>query len=379
MILIRGAGPVGCALALALARGRHPVSLVETGDRAAAPASASTAGSPLAPLSGSPLAPFSGSPLAIAQTIALSYASRLILDRIGAWSRLATTPIETVLVSQAGAFGRTRLEARDAGVPALGYVTDYVAVSAALREAVRDAGIATLPGDGTLREQDLTVHAEGRSEDAQARSYEQHALIATVESEPPAHRTAFERFMPEGPLALLPLAGRYGLVWSNSPERARALAAMPADEFLAALSTAVGAAAGRLRAVSARATLPLALRIRVAKAAPREVYIGNAAQALHPVAGQGLNLGLRDAWDLARTLATCDDPGAAAVLRRYTNKRRVDRAATIRATDSLARLFLGEDPALRAARGLALAALDAIPPARRFFARRMIFGANALP
>jgi len=355
MILIRGAGPVGCALALALARGRHPVRRVAIGDRAATPAPAVT------------------------QTIALSYASRLILERIGAWSRLATTPIETVLVSQAGAFGRTRLEARDAGVPALGYVTDYASVSAALHEAVRDAGIATITGDPSHAEKILTVHAEGRSEDAKERGYDQHALIATIDAEPPAHRTAFERFMPEGPLALLPLAGRYGLVWSSSPQRARTLAAMPADEFLAALSAAVGASAGRLRAVSARATLPLALRIRVAKAAPREVHIGNAAQALHPVAGQGLNLGLRDAWELARVLAACDDPGDAAALRRYANKRSVDRIATIRATDSLARLFLGDDAAVRAARGLALAALDVIPPARRFFARRMIFGANALP
>jgi 2-octaprenyl-6-methoxyphenol hydroxylase len=132
-------------------------------------------------------------------------------------------------------------------------------------------------------------------------------------------------------------------------------------------------------AAAARKSVPLALRVRHRRAGPREVYVGNAAQALHPVAGQGLNLGLRDAWDLADLLTRSDDPGAAEVLARYAARRRLDRAATVAATDSLARLFVGSHALLGAARGIALSALDIVPPARRFFARRMIFGASALP
>jgi len=124
---------------------------------------------------------------------------------------------------------------------------------------------------------------------------------------------------------------------------------------------------------------PLVLRVSPTRIAQREVFIGNAAQTLHPVAGQGLNLGLRDAWDLAATLRDAADPGDAATLARYAARRRLDAAATIRVTDFLASGFLGSNKALHAARGAALMALDLFPPAKRFFARRMIYGPSALP
>jgi 2-octaprenyl-6-methoxyphenol hydroxylase len=356
MILVRGAGPVGCATALALCGGRHPVALLR------------------AP-SASPALPQLRS-----QPLALSYASRLILERIGVWSRLETTPIETIVVSQAQAFGEARLDARDAQVPALGYVSDYPALAATLLEAVVDRGVALVESaDAAGNAPLLTVHAEGQADDAAEKPYRQHALIADVAVEPAAGSTAFERFTAQGPLALLPLGGRYGVVWSTSPQRAQALLALGERDFLVELSQAAGPRAGRLVAVSVRSALPLVLRVRRASSAEREVHVGNAAQALHPVAGQGLNLGLRDAWELADLLSRCDDPGAGETLRRYARRRRFDRAATIAATDSLARLFLGAHPALRSARGIALSALDLVPPARRFFARRMIFGASALP
>jgi 2-octaprenyl-6-methoxyphenol hydroxylase len=119
--------------------------------------------------------------------------------------------------------------------------------------------------------------------------------------------------------------------------------------------------------------------VRAARVGERCAYVGNAAQTLHPVAGQGLNLGLRDAWDLAQVLHDAEDPGAAHVLRRYAGMRRLDAGATVRATDFLAGAFLGTDPVARAMRGIGLTALDICLPARRFFARRMIFGASALP
>jgi 2-octaprenyl-6-methoxyphenol hydroxylase len=223
------------------------------------------------------------------------------------------------------------------------------------------------------------VHAEGAAPEASEKRYAQDAVVGIVSVASDARGAAFERFTADGPLALLPFGGRYALVWSARPERAAALAAAPEAEFLAELAAAAGSAPGRLIACEARSVQPLSLRVSPARTGPREVFIGNAAQTLHPVAGQGLNLGLRDAWELAETLRHAADPGDAATLARYAARRRLDAAATIRVTDFLASAFVGSNRALHAARGAALMALDVFPPARRFFARRMIFGPSALP
>lgn len=343
-VLVLGAGPVGCTLALALQGSSHRVRLVD-------PQPAATPGF---------------------RPIALSHASRLILERVGAWGAFPATPIETIHVSQSGAFGRTRLEAREAGVPGLGYVTQYADLVAALRACLR---IEREPGEAPR----LTVHAEGRAAQVRERRYAQDAVVARVAAEPASQATAYERFTSEGPLAMLPLAGEWAVVWSARPERASALAAAAPQEFLAALQRAFGARAGRFVAVRERACAPLALRVRASRVEAREVFIGNAAQTLHPVAGQGLNLGLRDAWDLAQALHATEDPGAPQALARFAAARRLDAAATIGATEVLARGFLGNHPLARAARGVALTLLDIAPPARNFFARRMIFGPSALP
>ena len=343
-ILILGAGPVGCTLALALAGARHRVRLVEPRPDV----------------------------LPAFRPIALSHASRLILERVGAWGSFRATPIESIHVSQAGAFGRTRLEAAEAGVEALGYVTQYADLVAALRARAvpqREAGAAPA----------LTVHAEGAASEARERRYGHAAVVARLRAAPASRATAYERFTAEGPLALLPLAGEWALVWSARPERAAALAAAPQEEFLRQLQAAFGERAGRFLAVAQRACVPLALRTRASRFAAREVYIGNAAQALHPVAGQGLNLGLRDAWDLAQALHAAEDPGSERALARFAARRRLDAAATIGVTELLARGFLGANPLARAARGAVLTSLDILPAARRFFARRMIFGPSALP
>jgi 2-octaprenyl-6-methoxyphenol hydroxylase len=345
-VLIAGAGPVGCTLALALEGCAHAVRVVD-------------------PQAG-------GAPPAF-RPIALSHASRLILERVGAWGAFPVTPIDTIHVSQAGAFGRTRMRAAEAGVPALGYVTQYGDLVAALRARLR---IERETGEAPPR---LTVHAEGRAEDARERRYAQDAIVARIAAEPASQATAYERFTGEGPLALLPIAGEWALIWSARPERAAALASASEPEFLEALQRAFGERAGRFTGVRSRACLPLARRVRAARIGARTAFIGNAAQTLHPVAGQGLNLGLRDAWDLAQALRAADDPGAAPVLARYAAARRLDAAATRGITELLARGFLGAHPLSRAARGAALALLDALPPARNFFARRMIFGPSALP
>jgi 2-octaprenyl-6-methoxyphenol hydroxylase len=344
-VLVRGAGPVGCALALALRDSGLKVRILEK-----------------------------KSALAGFRPITLSYASRLILERIGVWADLAVTPIETILVSQSGSFGRTRMEASDAGVPHLGYVLEYSVLAAALR--AKAAAFFTAEESA---EASCTVHAEGAAADAKETAYRQEALVALVQTEPASSTKAFERFTPQGPLALLPLDGRYAVVWSASPQRARELVEASEGDFLSALAAAAGRRPGHPLAVSSRSVQPLALRVRPVRVEPRAVYVGNAAQTLHPVAGQGLNLGLRDAWELAQTLHGARDPGDAVLLASYAARRRLDAAATIRITHWMAQGFTGTNPLARLARGAALTALDVLPWPRRFFARRMIYGPSALP
>lgn len=352
-VLIQGGGPVGCTLALALR---------DAGLRVAIRAQAQSARVPFRP-------------------IALSYASRLILERVGAWAHLEATPIDTVLVSQQGGFGRTRMDSHDAGVPALGYVVDYGALSLALQKEVQRQEVqrqrVEVAAEGA--EALCTVHAEGSGHDIPEKRYAQDALVGVVRTSPPAANTAFERFTPEGPLALLPYRGAFAMVWSASPQNARALAQMHESAFLEALMSTAGERIGRAIAVEARSVQPLALRVRAARVAERAVYIGNAAQTLHPVAGQGLNLGLRDAWDLAQILRDAPDPGDAHTLARYASQRRMDAALTIRVTDLLASAFTRPGRAARALRSLGLCALDVLPGPRRFFARRMIYGPSVLP
>lgn len=343
-VLIRGAGPVGCALGLAL-RGSGLSVAIQAGSY----------------------------PRPVFRPIALSYASRLILERLGLWSRIPATPIETIHVSQQGGFGRVRLDAADAGVPALGYVTEYAALVSAL-QAECESLCSEIEAPARC-----VVHAEGAAAGAEEKRYAQDAIVALVRTDPAASSSAFERFTPEGPLALLPFAGRYALVWSCRPERASALVDCPAEAFLGELAKAAGHRPGRVLSVEGRSLQPLLLRVRPARVGRREVYIGNAAQTLHPVAGQGLNLGLRDAWDLATIFRESADPGEASTLARYAASRRLDTRLTVGLTDTLAGAFLGSSRLMRAARGAALTALDVLPGPRRFFARRMIYGPSALP
>jgi 2-octaprenyl-6-methoxyphenol hydroxylase len=343
-VLVRGAGPVGCALAAALRD--SPLKIGILGRTESKPAF---------------------------RPIALSYASRLILERLGVWQRVAATPIETIHVSQQQGFGRTVMGAADAGVPALGYVTEYSELLSALQDPCASLFLESeIPAR-------CVVHAEGTGAETHEKRYRQAALVALVRTEPASGVTAYERFTPQGPLALLPLAGRYAVIWSCRPEQALTLAGCTEDSFLQALAAAAGRRPGTPVQVQGRALQPLALRVHPARTAERTVYIGNAAQTLHPVAGQGLNLGLRDAWDLSRAFLESSDPGDARTLARFAASRRVDAQAAIRVTDALAGAFLGSNRLLRAARGVALTALDLAPAPRRLLARRMIYGPSALP
>jgi 2-octaprenyl-6-methoxyphenol hydroxylase len=355
-VAIRGAGPVGCALALALRDSHLSVRMIDR----------TPAGTPDLPPGAAAFRP-----------LALSYGSRLILERIGAWNAMSTTPIEHIHVSQAGGFGRTRISREDLQLPALGYVADYAEVASRLAALVGKALPA--PAEASDNRARLLVHAEGLpGGHSRGKQYGHTAIVGLLESERIAHGVAWERFTPEGPLALLPLKNNYGMVWSRSDASASALMRLEDEPFLAALQVAFGHRAGRFRAIGARTATPLALRYRSAKSVAGEVHIGNAAQTLHPVAGQGLNLGLRDAWELARLLKRTprEELGTLALAERFACGRRIDSQAAIRATDLMATLYVRRDPVSAAQRGAALTALDVFPPARRMFARRMIYGAS---
>lgn len=379
-ILIAGGGPVGAALALALEGSGHSVVLAEA--RSADSGGARSTQS------------------RDARAIALSYASRLILERLHAWSGLSVTPIETIHISQQGGFGRTLIRAADCGLATLGYVANYddlqQCLLAAPGSAKRLFGAMLTAFDGAtalVQTQEgeiafaprLTVFADGariadgRPAPAYSKDYRQTAVVAWVKSAQAHRGRAWERFTSEGPLALLPHGAGYALVWTASPERAAHLCALATPDFLAELHAAFGDRLGAFTEAGERTGFPLALRYRRDETRPRSLSVGNAAQTLHPVAGQGFNLGLRDAWELARLARDARDPGSDSFCARYRRARALDRRAGIQFTDSLVGLFSNADPLLKLGRGAGLLALDLLPFARRFLARRMIYGANGLP
>ncbi len=373
-IVIAGGGPVGVALALGLRGGAHRIALLE-------------ARSP-------------GAGGDDARMIALSHGSRLILERLGAWQSLPdVTPIEHIVVSQQQRFGRVEFGAAEAQVPALGYVVCYVALQRSLATALAGSGVEVMTGctarevegdsnlaavivdcDSVTRRLDarLVVVADGGDRlhlaRVEERDYRQSALVCDVASDEPHQNRAFERFTRDGPLALLPTRRGWSLVWTARPERVGELAALDDAGFCAQLRATFGAALGAFRVLGKRQVFPLILRHARQPVAPRSVLIGNAAQTLHPVAGQGFNLGLRDAWELALVARDVRDPGNAAMLNAYFSQRRFDRNATILFTDTLIRLFSNDIPLLDRLRGVALAALSGIPSAKNFLVRRMMFG-----
>ncbi len=387
-ILIAGGGPVGAALALALEGSGHSVLLIEA--RGAGPG-----GAPGTDASGARAAATGD-----ARAIALSYASRLVLERLHAWSGIPVTPIATIHISQRGGFGRTLIRAEDLELPALGYVANYDDLQHSLLAAPCSArrwfGARLTSFDGStavVQTQEgersfaprLTVFADGarladdRAAPAYSKDYHQTALIAWVQTAQAHRGRAWERFTPEGPLALLPHGTGYALVWTAGPDRAARLAALDTAAFLAELQASFGDRLGAFVEAGERSAFPLALRYRREETRPRSLAVGNAAQTLHPVAGQGFNLGLRDAWELALLAREAPDPGSDSFIAGFRRARALDRRAGIGFTDGLVGLFSNSDALLSLGRGAGLLALDLAPFARRFIARRMIFGARALP
>ncbi|HLO61379.1 MAG TPA: FAD-dependent monooxygenase [Azonexus sp.] len=371
-ILIVGAGPVGMTLHLALAAGGQSSLLLDR----------------------RPLAAQQADPRALA----LSHGARQLLEQINSWPARAATAIETIHVSQKDGFGRTVIDHADYALPALGYVVRYRDLVGALAaNLTSDAVLAEAeilditPGEdhvtvalrhaGQLRtiRTRLLIHAEGTPGDDPAitvSDYAQHAVICEVTPTPSHNKRAWERFTPDGPLALLPLGDEYSIVFTLPPAQADAVMALDDAAFTAALQKQFGR---RLAFANPgpRSRFPLALRLRDTLIKDNEVWIGNSAQTLHPVSGQGFNLGIRDAWQLAEILL--EQGLDRDSLRRYAASRRLDRRGSAWFTDQIVRTFSNDFGPLKLVRGLGLLALDVCPPARHFVAKRMIWGARAWP
>lgn len=337
------------------------------------------------------------------RVFALSYGSRLILEQLGVWEHVTGAhPIRIVHVSQRDRFGHTLLTAEELGIDALGYVVSYADIMQALRGQIAAIGVEVVSGARVEAiqteaeaavvhfEQALAQHflssrvvaqADGganlfRETRSTERDYKQHALIAEVACERAASDYAYERFTSQGPIALLPLGGKHALIWTVPATDAEGLLALAGDEFERALMHAYGERIGKIRLQGPRASFKLILRYAHQIASDRHVLIGNAAQTLHPVAGQGFNIGLRDAFELSESLAECAASGGDLLqgLRRYRATRRFDRAGGTLFTDVLVRSFSNEDPVLAWGRSLGLFLLDASGAPKRFLMRRMIFG-----
>ncbi len=330
------------------------------------------------------------SPSLARRTLALSLGSWQLLGRIIELPRAC--PIYKVEVSLQGRAGRSRFTSTDMGTAALGYVTDYQSVQQALINAVTSgatSAVAALSNSPQTYQSDIRsqvptiiIHAEGNAGDeADVREFSQHAVLANLFCpQQPAH-CALERFTPDGPLALLPMAesGHFSLVWCCSADAALRRTNIAEAEFLDELRVKSGSRLVGARLASPRSQSPLQRRQRKQTQAGLEVWIGNAAQALHPVAGQGLNLGLRDSFELAQWLArlALQRPLADATqieqsLKNFVDLRRPDRRQTILLTDTLASVFT--KTWMSPAQSLALSVLDLTPGLRQRFAGRLMFG-----
>lgn len=379
-ILIVGGGLTGASLMLALANRNLRVRLVDA-----------------KPLSDRALPEFD------ARTLALSPASVRILERLALWPLLVSdaTPIDAIHVSERYRFGTARLQ-RDASEP-LGYVLEMQHISRALlhlldRDAIMapaellaldsDAGLATIQYEGCkhLLRAKLVVAADGSWSSVrrlaglgvQTKAYDQQAIVANIGLNRPHGNVAYERFTSSGPLAMLPMTNqRSALVWALKPVEAIRLMALDDQAFLAELQVTFGYRLGRLIKVGKRASYPLQQMIMPKQVAWPLVFVGNAAHTLHPVAGQGFNLGLRDVAMLAQCIL--EEGLTADMLTHYQTARQYDQTSIIRFTDGLVSLFSNQTPGLGLVRSLGLAAADNLPVLKRILSRHARGFAGVVP
>ncbi|HTT83182.1 MAG TPA: FAD-dependent monooxygenase [Rhizomicrobium sp.] len=382
--VIGGGGMVGLTLALALAKGGLKVIVAD----------------PVSPAN-STAAAFDG------RVSAISYSSVRMLNTLGVWPAMRdrAQPIHDILVTDAK-LGRVpspfslHFDHREIGVP-MGFIVENRDIRAALVAAAErtpalilevPASIAELEPDGAGIEVQLDngarfraplfLAAEGRDSPSRERmgigliswSYPQRGIVATVAHEQPHNGTAFEHFLPSGPFAILPMTGnRSSLVWTEREELADAMLQLPEAAFEAEVARRFGAHLGAVRADGPRWSYPPRFHLARAYVRPRFALVGDAAHGIHPIAGQGLNLGFKDVAALAEIVLDAArlglDFGTLDVLRRYERWRRFDSFALAAATDALNRLFSNDIGPLRFARDMGLGIVDGIGPLRRFFMR----------
>jgi len=385
-IIIVGGGPVGATLALLLAKQGLSVTVLEARSLGAAHSES--------------------------RALALSFGSRRILEKLGLWGALIAqaTPINSIHVSQKGSLGRTQLHANDYHQQALGYVLSYGVLSAALDRAIEDAkplvnfifeasasNIAYAASQATVTythsgvahniSSPLVVLADGgRTLDELAglsretKEYGHDALVTKVRAELPHHNVAYERFTANGPIALLPNGGEFdfSLVWTGEKSFITPLLSLSDADFLEKFHQQFGDRVGNFLSVEKRMSFPLKMAQLKPDAQQSEhlVVIGNAAQTMHPVAGQGFNVGLRDAESLAQYIASAsaDELGSANMLASYQASRKSDTKGGLLFTDFLVNLFSNDLVVLSALRGSSLGVFDVIKPIKKYLVGKMSFG-----
>ena len=383
-VVIVGGGPVGATLALTLQGKGVSVTLLEARAKGAA--------------------------YQDQRALALSFGSRRILEQLGVWQKLASksTAIDTIHISQRGSIGRSLLKATDHHLPALGYVLPYGALAQAL-----DEKLAEFSGVQVIDEAEA-MHIEPASERAsvtfnhhsqvlqlaskmvvladggrslsdipgmmrETKAYGHDALVTKVQCELPHNNIAYERFTPMGPVALLPNGARdFSLVWTGKQDQVAEIMQLDDATFLSRLHEHFGDRVGRFLAVEKRLTFPLKLSYLNPVTAPHLVVIGNAAQTMHPVAGQGFNVGLRDAYELAQVIANTNaaDWGDLAMLSAYQKGRKNDTKRGLMFTDFLVNLFSNDIAGVSTLRGLGLGLFDLLRPIKSRVVNKMSFGSR---
>lgn len=382
-VIIVGGGPVGATLALTLQHKGIAVIMLEARAKGAA--------------------------YQDQRALALSYGSRAILEKLGVWAKLdaQATAINTIHISQRGSFGRSLLKARDHDLPALGYVLSYGALTQALDEALADFnGVnviyeaeathiepspekATVSFNHQAQSQQLSsallVLADGGRSlgdipgiQRETKMYGHDALVTKVKCELPHDNIAYERFTPMGPVALLPNGEDFSLVWTGKQEEVARVMALDDAAFLSQLHQHFGDRVGRFLDVGKRLTFPLKLSYLNPVTAPHLVVIGNAAQTMHPVAGQGFNVGLRDAYELAQQVAQTSPEtwGQDAMMHAYQQGRKTDTKRGLMFTDFLVNLFSNDIVVVSGLRGMSLGMLDLLKPVKSRLVRKMSFGSK---
>jgi len=375
-IIIVGGGPVGSVLALALQQQNIPFSMLEARAKGASHNDK--------------------------RALALSYGSRLILEKLGVWSNLETkaTAINAIHISQRGGFGRTKLNAAEHDLPALGYVLAYGALTQALDEKLDISQVqyeaeatAIKPGepfaqvtynDSQTLQSPLIVVADGGKSlgeiegiQRETKEYGHDALVTKVRAELPHNNIAYERFTPQGPMALLPNGEcDFSLVWTGLQANIHAVSGLDDLTFLKQLHEAFGDRVGKFLSVEKRICFPLKLSRLQPATASHLAVIGNAAQTMHPVAGQGFNVGLRDARTLADLII--DSPqtalGGSSMLAAYGKQRSRDTRGGLLFTDLLVNVFSNDLIGVGSLRGAGLGALDFFKPAKNLLVGKMSFG-----